>query len=402
MQITGYLEISSSGVTRMEGAMPELRRVDGARDVEEEVASSSALRISIEIRATNTGSLEGAFPVLESIEGGVWADSNDRLDDPGTAFGSLQQATSIVVWRNPALRTLGGLFPALTRIDEELDLLENTPALTDAGTSFASLTNVGRASIDCNGDLNVLDAPSWYDENGELRWCFDRALPAAANGTWGVVVDGVARPPRWCSGSSIHVGDLTIQSQAQLAEVAGIVQIIGFLEISSAGVTDMKGAMPALRRVEQSGGIGIYNTSTVSLEGAFPVLESIEGELRIASNNQLHNPGTAFGSLQQATSIQITGDFLGTLGGLFPALTHIDGELNIFDNSALADAGTSFASLTNVGDVEIFGNGDLGVLDAPNWYDENGELRWCIEQAFDPLDSWQVVVDGVPKPARSC
>ncbi len=124
-----------------------------------------------------------------------------------------------------------------------------------------------------------------------------------------------------------------------------IVQITGGLVITSTRGTDMQNAMPALRRVGFSPfaeSIEIVNTNTQNLYGAFPVLESIggggyAGGGGISNNNQLTNPVTAFGTLQQALftiSIQLN-SALQTLGGSLLALTQIDEGLTIEGNAAL-------------------------------------------------------------------
>jgi hypothetical protein len=95
--------------------------------------------------------------------------------------------------------------------------------------------------------------------------------------------------------------------------------------------------------------MALQGTSIVSLNGAFPSLGAVGGDLYIYSNSQLTTFGTAFANLRivQGTltfSYHRTAAFT-SLAGAFPQLTNVTGNLYLQYNDYLSTVTGAFPRL---------------------------------------------------------
>lgn len=95
--------------------------------------------------------------------------------------------------------------------------------------------------------------------------------------------------------------------------------------------------------------MAIQGTSIQSLDGAFPNLGAIGGDLYIYSNSQLTTFGSAFANLRiimgtLTFSYHRTSAFT-SMNGAFPQLTNVTGNLYLQYNDYLSDVSNSFPRL---------------------------------------------------------
>ena len=239
------------------------------------------------------------------------------------AFPNLRVASADVsIGSSPNLASIDGSFPNLETVGEQFAIRRN-PLLTSVGSSFGNLRSVGSlvfyenggtthtgpstagSAAFCQSARGALCATTTnYPDTGRvddaLACCSTSAPTAAPTATPSASLTSLACP------------GLTINSDAELALAVPAyrtcVNMTGDLYITHSYGTGSNGrvqpllteAFPNLQIVTGQLGIeGDLRTSNLaSLDGTFPNLMAVGGNLRINHNPLLTSLGSGFGSLQ--------------------------------------------------------------------------------------------------------
>jgi hypothetical protein len=145
-----------------------------------------------------------------------------------------------------------------------------------------------------------------------------------------------------CTG--VYDGDLTISTEADLAQYGDLCEITGDLRIHKTDLTTLNNAFSQLTTI--GGYLSIRNNPALgTLGNAFSQLTSIGGYLAIADNGALKALHNAFSNLASVGYLSIRRNYaLEALGNAFTKVTSIGGNLEIKDNTVLGTLGNAFTS----------------------------------------------------------
>lgn len=153
-------------------------------------------------------------------------------------------------------------------------------------------------------------------------------------------------------------GDVVVQSQADVARLAGCARLPGGLAIRSGAPLDL-GPLAGLEEVR--GDLVIGPTLAVGGIGGFSRLRAVGGALRVSSNGSA--TGAWFPALERAGAVEVVGNV--SLAELvLPRLAAVDGDVVIRSNPSLqlVDAG----ALTRARRLAVEDDRALAVLRLPS------------------------------------
>lgn len=299
--------------------------------------SAGSLEIRYCTASTDSWSVNGAFPKLQTVAGLLRIEDNDYMDTLENAFPLLEEAGSVIIRYNG---------------DSGRDFV------TMGAATFPKLTTI-------TGMLHVSDHYNLYDYGGGSTPFF-KALEK---------VGGITMHTNGNSnGNSIT---FTANFFPKLKESTGLIDIYSLTYLYY-----MNGAFPAL---EKSAGIKIHSNSNFEyMNGAFPKLRNATGNiefmyssdfhipflifpaLEVAGGVKFHNnddssftsiPTGSFANLIEVGLIEISGcSYFNTLStNTFPVLKRI-GTLNIYNNDNLNSLGNSFAQVEEIETLYFYAN----------------------------------------------
>jgi hypothetical protein len=181
-----------------------------------------------------------------------------------------------------------------------------------------------------------------------------RAEPLIAGALIGVVACGHPARPR---PATCPAGDVLVESQADVAALAGCRRLAGALAIRTGVALDLG---PLARLEEVRGDLVVGPTLALGGVDGFGGLRAVGGTLRVASNGEA--TGAWFPALERAGAVEVVGNT--ALAELFvPRLGAVDRDVVIRGNPALelVDAG----SLRRARRLSIEDDRALAVLRVP-------------------------------------
>ncbi len=352
------------------------------------------------------------FAKLNTLDANLTIQSNPQLASI-TGFAALQTVQGkLTVSTNDALAAIDGM-GALQSVGDALSIQDNVALASISGLNsgtflrlgntlaIASNVNLSRCQVDVLHArlVNAAIAFTGVDQsccNQGCASCFGAGCDGTIGGTGGTQGQ-----------SGVYTGDVTINTAADLAIFANVVQIVGNLNVNSTTLPNL-GGLANLQQV--TGTIHIAsNASMTSLMGlgalttvggtlnldsnaaltsiaALSSLTSVGGQLRLYNNTALASLaglqklvtigggldleyGSALTQVDDLSSLQTIGGALEVYNNAithldtWAALTSIGGIIEIQGNGALVSI-SGFAALTNAGsDLRIFSNASLGTID---------------------------------------